>query len=90
MKATKAPKVKLTLNVSKSALVNAREYAGKRQISLSSLVEEYLNRFEEPEHDGKRNAEIINSLFGFLKDSPMANMTDREIRDMMMKDKYGL
>lgn len=39
---------------------------------LISLVEEYLNRFAEPAHDGKRNAEIINSLFGFSKDSPMA------------------
>jgi len=90
MKATKDPKVKLTLTVSRSALENARDYAGKHHTSLSSLVEEYLNRFEQPKYDGKRNAEILNSLFGFLKDSPMANMTDREIRDMMMKDKYGI
>ncbi|HWV31472.1 MAG TPA: DUF6364 family protein [Dyadobacter sp.] len=90
MKATKDPKVKLTLTLRKSAVENAKEYAGKHHTSLSFLVEEYLGRFQEPKSDGKRKAEIISSMFGFLKDSPMANMTDREIKDMMMKDKYGL
>ncbi len=90
MKAAKDPKIKLTLSVRKSAVESAREYAGKRQMSLSFLVEEYLDQFHEPKSDGQRKADIINSMFGFLKDSPMRNMTDREIKDMMMKDKYGL
>ncbi|MET7258412.1 DUF6364 family protein [Dyadobacter fermentans] len=90
MKATKDPKVKLTLSVRKSIAERAREYAGKHHTSVSFLVEEYLDGFREPESDGRRKAEIINSMFGLLKDSPMANMTDKEIKDMMMKDKYGL
>lgn len=96
MKATKNPKVKLTLSVRKSALEGARSVADKRHVSLAFLVEEYLDQFRESksdvEHkaDGKRKADIINSMFGFLKDSPMRNMTDREIRDMMIKDKYGI
>jgi len=90
MKAVKDPKVKLTLSIKKSAVENAREYADKHHISVSSMVEEYLGSFQETEPDGQRKADIINSLFGILKDSPMRNMTDREIKDMMMKDKYGI
>jgi hypothetical protein len=90
MEASKDPKIKLTLSVKKSAVESAREYAGKHHISLSSLVEEYLDQFHETKSDGERKADIINSLFGFLKDSPMRNMTDREIKDMMIKDKYGI
>jgi len=90
MKAIKEPKVKLTLSIRRSAVEKAQEYAGRNHTSVSVLVEEYLDQFHESKFDGKRKAEIINSMFGFLKDSPMSNMTDREIRDMMMKDKYGL
>ncbi|MBO9612796.1 MAG: hypothetical protein J7619_08890 [Dyadobacter sp.] len=90
MKAIKAPKVKLTLSLRKSAVEKAQEYADKHHTSLSTMVDEYLDQFQETTSDGKRKAEIINSLFGLLKDSPMSNMTDREIKDMMMKDKYGL
>ncbi|MHA4740093.1 DUF6364 family protein [Dyadobacter sp. MSC1_007] len=90
MKAAKDPKIKLTLSVRKSAIESARKFAGKRHISLSFLVEEYLDQFHETKSDGVRKAGIINSLFGCLKDSPMRNMTDREIKDMMIKDKYGI
>lgn len=90
MRPTEDPKIKLTLSVRKSAVENARKYAGKHHTSLSTMVEEYLDQFQEPKSDGERKADIINSMFGLLKDSPMRNMTDREIKDMMMKDKYGL
>lgn len=90
MKAAQDPKIKLTLSVRKSTVENAREYADKHHISLSFMVEEYLDRFHETKPDGQRKADIINSLFGILKDSPMRNMTDREIKDMMIKDKYGI
>lgn len=90
MKVIKDNKVKLTLTVSKSSVENARAYAGKHHTSLSFMVEAYLDGFQESKSDGKRKADLINGMFGILKDSPMSKMTDREIKDMMLKDKYGL
>ncbi|SEI97457.1 hypothetical protein SAMN05216327_10561 [Dyadobacter sp. SG02] len=89
MKTSSETKSKLTLSVSKSNLENARKFAEQHGTSLSFLVDSYLSNFQ-PKAQKTKPPYSINEMFGFLKDSPMSNMTDREIRDMMIKDKYGL
>lgn len=89
MKTSSEEKSKLTLSVRKSSLETARKYAKEQGTTLSFLVDSYLSNipFEEERTKPPFN---INEMFGFLKDSPMRNMTDREIKGMMIKDKYGI
>ncbi|PSL24301.1 DUF6364 family protein [Dyadobacter jiangsuensis] len=89
MKTSSTEKSKLTLSVRKSSLENARKYAKEHGTTLSLLVDNYLNNIPSQEETTKPPYSI-NEMFGFLKDSPMRNMTDREIKDMMIKDKYGI
>ncbi len=89
MKTSSEEKSKLTLSVRKSSLENARKYAEENGTSLSFLVDNYLSSMPLKAEKTKPPYSI-NEMFGFLKDSPMRNMTDREIKDMMIKDKYGI
>ena len=89
MKTSGEEKSKLTLSVRKSTLEKARKYAADQGTSLSILVDNYLNDIPHKTEETKPPFSI-NEMFGFLKDSPMRFMTDREIKDMMIKDKFGL
>lgn len=77
------------MTVKKSSLEKAREYASAQGTSLSLLVDEYLSTIPSKASEEKPPFSI-NEMFGFLKDSPIRSMSDREIKDMMMKDKYGI
>lgn len=93
MKSTKEPKVKLTLTVKKSAIENAKKYAQLDGSSLSNIVEEYLVEYskssqEEEQSDFKNS--LAYRLMGCAKEGPLSNMTDEEIKDMRIKDRYGL
>lgn len=89
MKTSNKEKVKLTVNVRKSTLEKARKYAEEQGMSLPRLVENYLSSIQQDAQDEKPPYSI-NEMFGFLKDSSMRSMSDREIKDMMIKDKYGI
>lgn len=89
MKALGEEKSRLTLRVRKSTLEKARKYVADQGTSLSILIDNYLSDIPHKTEETKPPFSI-NEMFGFLKDSPMRNMTDREIKDMMIKDKYGL
>ncbi len=89
MRTSGEEKSKLTLRVRKSTLEKARTYASEQGTSLSALVETYLSDIPNKTEITKPPFSI-NEMFGFLKDSPMRSMTDREIKDMMIKDQYGL
>ena len=93
MKSTKEPKVKLTLTVKKSAIENAKKYAQLDGSSLSSIVEDYLVEYskisETEKHSDFKNS-LAYQLMGCAKGGPLDNMTDDEIKDMRIKDRYGL
>ncbi|MCE7064646.1 DUF6364 family protein [Dyadobacter sp. CY326] len=91
MKSTKEPKVKLTLSVKKSAIEDARKFAALQGTSLSSLFEEYLLSYSRSQNKAEfEKYSLADELFGCAKDGPLRNMTDKEIKDMMVKDRYGL
>lgn len=48
-------KTKLTLNVDDKVIARAKRASAKRRVSLSSVVEEYLDRFSKND-SGKKNA----------------------------------
>jgi hypothetical protein len=91
METTKEPKVKLTLSVRRSAIEDAKKLAAKQGTSLSHLFEEYLVNYSKPaRQDELKKPSLADQLFGCAQDGPLRNMTDREIKDLMVKDKYGL
>jgi hypothetical protein len=91
MKTVKEPKVKLTLSVRKSAIEQAKRFAATRGTSLSNLFEEYLLSYTKSDDITiAKKPSIADELFGCAKDGPLRYMTDREIKDLMIKDKYGL
>lgn len=90
MKTLKEPKVKLTLTVRKSIIQAAKEYATLDEISLSSLVEDYLSEYLTKRKTGNEAKNLPDQLFGFAKDSPLSSKTDEEIRALWVKDKFNL
>lgn len=91
MKTAREPKVKLTLSVRKSAIEQAKKFAATQGTSLSLLIEEYLINYTKPEQDAElKKPSLADQLFGCAIDGPLRYMTDKEIKDLMVKDKYGL
>lgn len=91
MKITKEPKVKLTLTVKKSAIEEAKKYATAEGSSLSSIVEDYLVKYSKKHHNSSNSTpNIADQLFGCAKNGPLSNMTDKEIKDLRIKERYNL
>ena len=95
MKANKEPKVKLTLTVKKSAIEEAKKYASREGKSLSNIVEDYLVKYSRTDNGNLQGGEEFENslpykLMGCAKGGPLDNMTDKEIKDMRIKDRYGL
>ena len=91
MNIPKEPKAKLTLSVKKSAIEQAKEYAELEGSSLSNIVEEFLVEYAKTSK--KDDVEFKKSLpfllMGCAK-GPLSNMSDKELKDMWAKEKYGL
>lgn len=95
MKKVKETKVKLTLTVKKSVIEEAKVHASLSETSLSSLIEDYLVSYSKKNNQSKSEIEDFKEslpykLMGFAKDGPLSNMTDKEIKDQRIKDKFGL
>lgn len=95
MKTPKEQKVKLTLTVKKSAIEEAKKYASLEGSSLSNIVEDYLVKYskrekkeESPINELKKS--LAYELMGCAKDGPLSNMTDKEIKDLRIKERYNL
>ncbi|HEY4065149.1 MAG TPA: DUF6364 family protein [Puia sp.] len=57
---------KLTLSLDKSVIEQAKKYAQKKNISLSKLIEAYLNKVSSPEKTGNEISPLVRSLSGVL------------------------
>lgn len=91
MKSAKEPKVKLTLTVRKSAIEEAKKYATAEGSSLSNIVEDYLVKYSKKHQNNSEGTQnIADLLFGCAKDGPLSNMTDKEIKDLKIKERYNL
>ena len=60
---------KLTLSVDQSVISRAKRYAKQRGVSVSEMVEAYLDAVAEPSHPDTRNTPILRSLRGTLKEA---------------------
>lgn len=71
---------KLTLNVNKSIVEEAKVYAKKHQVSLSHLIENYLGSLTKEPQKGIEVSELVESLTGIIPD---VQNDEKEYRDYL-------
>jgi len=57
---------KLTLNLNKSIIDEAKSYAKKNKVSLSKLIENYLNSLTTSKKKTTRISPLVESLTGII------------------------
>jgi hypothetical protein len=70
---------KLTLSLDKEIIEQAKRYAKKKNISLSKLIESYLNKVSSKERETPEISPLVKSLSGVISLS----------RDHDLKKSYG-
>ena len=58
---------KLTLTVNPSVVSRAKRYAKKQGVSISQIVEAYLDSVTKPVDPGEDHPPVLRSLLGILK-----------------------
>jgi hypothetical protein len=80
--------VKLTLKLGKSVIEKAKQYAKKRKLSLSKLVEEYFTLLiAEEAVENTTVSPAVNELAGILSKKDIVNWKKGYAR--YLKKKYG-
>ena len=77
---------KLTLNLNKSVIDGAKLYAKENKVSLSKLIENYLNSFAKPSSTERKISPLVESLTGIIPDEYIDERKD--YRDYLTK-KYS-
>lgn len=57
---------KLTLNLNKSIIESAKDYAKENSVSLSKLIENYLNSLTKKESKNVNVSPLVESLTGII------------------------
>jgi hypothetical protein len=57
---------KLTLSLNKDTIEQAKKYAKKKNISLSKLIESYLNKVSSADRETPEISPLVKSLSGVL------------------------
>ena len=87
-------KTKLTLNVDDKIIARAKRESAKRKLSLSSVVENYLDRFSKNDFYKKNTKTPEPSLLERIrKYTHHTDITDEEIEKLKeehIREKYGL
>jgi hypothetical protein len=63
---------KLTLSVDNRVIAHAKQYAKRRGVSVSEMVEAYLAAVAEPASPASGAAPILRSVRGVLKDGDVS------------------
>ncbi|MDO5616720.1 MAG: DUF6364 family protein [Cruoricaptor ignavus] len=67
---------KLTLNLDKSIIHNAKEYAKENKVSLSKLIENYLNSLTKKESQKPAISTLVESLTGIIPPQSEKNIDE--------------
>ena len=65
---------KLTLNLNKHIIESAKDYAKNRRVSLSQLVENYLNSLTKKEEKDIKVSPLVESLTGVIPNDESAGL----------------
>ena len=77
---------KLTLNLNKSIIEGAKLYAKENKVSLSKLIENYLNSFTNDSSVNKKTSPLVESLTGVI---PNEYIDDRKDYRNYLTEKYS-
>ena len=77
---------KLTLNVDKVIIEEAKYYAKENKLSLSKLIENYLNALTKTSSKAKKISPLVESLTGVIPDESISE--NQEYVDFLTK-KYS-
>ena len=66
---------KLTLNINKNIIESAKDYARENSVSLSKLIENYLNSLTKEQKNKTKVSPLVESLTGII---PMAKKSDKD------------
>ncbi|MGN6266922.1 MAG: DUF6364 family protein [Ginsengibacter sp.] len=88
-------KTKLTLNVDDKIVARAKKESSKRKVSLSSVVEDYLDRFSKNNsHSKTQNSELtlLERIRKYTKNAnpPKKDMDYKKAWHEHLDEKYGL
>jgi hypothetical protein len=64
---------KLTLSVDARVVSNAKQYAKRRGVSISEMVEAYLAAVADPPSPARRATPVLRSVRGILKTADMSD-----------------
>ncbi len=78
-------KTKLTLSIDPLIVERAKKVARRKGVSVSEMVEHYLNRISEATESPVQVIQLRGCAQGEL-----SRMSDQEIRDLMYKEKHGI
>lgn len=77
---------KLTLNLNKGIIDQAKSYAKNNHVSLSKLIENYLNSLTESSYKKSKVSPLVESLTGVI---PSENLDDRKDYKDYLSQKYS-
>lgn len=86
-------KTKLTLNIDDKIVARAKRVSAKRKASLSSVVEDYLEKYSRNSLPQKRKINEPSLLERIRKFTHPIEISDEEIEKLKeehMREKYGL
>ena len=76
---------KLTLNLDKSIIEEAKSYAKKDNVSLSKLIENYLNSLTKTSKEGIKVSPLVESLTGIIS----SDIDERKSYRDYLSEKYS-
>ena len=77
---------KLTLNLDKTVIEQAKKYAKDHQVSLSKLIENYLDSITKSSTEKNKISPLVESLTGVIPDG---NYNDRKDYTDFLSEKYS-
>ena len=77
---------KLTLNLDKSVIDQAKSYAKDNRVSLSKLIENYLDSLTKRSEKKSKISPLVESLTGVI---PSGNYDDRKDYKDYLSEKYS-
>jgi Family of unknown function (DUF6364) len=81
-------KTKLTLTIDETLIETAKRIVKYNNVSLSEVITNYLKSYTQA-HNHEQTPSVSSQLRGVAK-SKLSDKTDRQIKEMMYKDKYNL
>jgi isopropylmalate/homocitrate/citramalate synthase len=86
-------KTKLTLNIDDKIVARAKRASAKRKVSLSSVVEEYLEKYAKnssPSKYKKNESSFLNRIRKYTHPVEISDEEIERLKEEHMKEKYGL